>query len=387
MSGHLPAVMVSSTFFDLRQIRADLAQFIEKEMGYRGLLSEFASFPIDPDADTVENCCRRVEQDADIMVLVIGGRYGFVDQASSKSVTNLEYLRARAKGIPIYAFVEKSVLTLLPVWERNPTVDLSHAVTDVRLFEFIRQVRSIDRVWTHEFEYAQEIVSTLRRQFAYLMREGLQNRMRFSNQPELRNLHGKSLRIALEKPEAWEYRLFAQALIDEMEAVADLRLEYKLGFAVGFGDQVGKEEAPNWVLARLKELEMSSHALSSLLNVTLQEALGPPGVPGNLEAIVFVARKIGAVYRHALEWSHRVRRANVHECFRSVARELSLFTDSLIQNIENFGPDLLRSLEEELLAGSDGTARVLEFTLKIDLSNLDQFEKALDQATKDCFGI
>jgi hypothetical protein len=73
-----PAVMVSSTFYNLRQIRTALARFIEDELGYRSLLSEYNSFPVDPDADTIENCWRRVEQDADILVLVIGGRYGSV---------------------------------------------------------------------------------------------------------------------------------------------------------------------------------------------------------------------------------------------------------------------------------------------------------------------
>jgi hypothetical protein len=41
---------------------------------YRPLLAEHPSFPIDPDAITIENCRRRVEQDADTLVLVIGGR-------------------------------------------------------------------------------------------------------------------------------------------------------------------------------------------------------------------------------------------------------------------------------------------------------------------------
>ncbi len=30
----VPSVMVSSTFYDLKQIRADLAQFIADELGY-----------------------------------------------------------------------------------------------------------------------------------------------------------------------------------------------------------------------------------------------------------------------------------------------------------------------------------------------------------------
>lgn len=75
-----PTVMVSSTFYDLKQIRADLSEFLQNDVGYKPLLSELASFPIDPDSDTVENCRRRVERDADIFILVIGGRYGSIDK-------------------------------------------------------------------------------------------------------------------------------------------------------------------------------------------------------------------------------------------------------------------------------------------------------------------
>lgn len=76
-----PTVMVSSTFYDLSQVREELRKFLQDEVGYRPLLSEHPSFPIDPDADTIENCKRRVEQDADILVLIVGGRYGYVDAA------------------------------------------------------------------------------------------------------------------------------------------------------------------------------------------------------------------------------------------------------------------------------------------------------------------
>src|SRR5260370_34240495 len=120
---HIPGVMVSSTCYDLRQIREDLRRFLQDEMGYRPLLSEHPSFPLNPDAKTVDNCRERVERDADILVLVIGGRYGTVDDRTSKSVTNLEYLGARQKGIPVYAFIEQEILPLLSVWKANPTAD------------------------------------------------------------------------------------------------------------------------------------------------------------------------------------------------------------------------------------------------------------------------
>ena len=61
-----PTVMISSTFYDLRQIRTNLAEFITDDLGYLPLLSEFPSFPVNPDLNTVENCQARVKENADI---------------------------------------------------------------------------------------------------------------------------------------------------------------------------------------------------------------------------------------------------------------------------------------------------------------------------------
>jgi len=108
------------------------------------LASELPSFPIDPTTDTIENCRLRVDNEADIFILIIGGRYGYISENHGKSVTNLEYLAARAKGIPIYVFVERRVLAVLPTWKDNPDADFSGTVDTPELFVFIEQVMSGD---------------------------------------------------------------------------------------------------------------------------------------------------------------------------------------------------------------------------------------------------
>ena len=83
-----PSIFVSSTCYDLKQIRQDIREFIETDLGYEAILSEYDSFPIDPDKDTINNCLRVVEQRADIMVLIVGSRYGYITDHGEKSITN-----------------------------------------------------------------------------------------------------------------------------------------------------------------------------------------------------------------------------------------------------------------------------------------------------------
>ena len=136
--GYAPAVFVSSTCFDLGQVRADLAEFIES-LGLDPIISEYASFPVNPNYDAIANCLETVKTRADIFVLIVGARYGQTPR-KGKSVTNLEYLEARAKGIPIYVFVSKAVLSFMEVWKKNPDGDYTGVVDSTSVFEFIKKL-------------------------------------------------------------------------------------------------------------------------------------------------------------------------------------------------------------------------------------------------------
>jgi hypothetical protein len=364
-----PGVMVSSTFYDLREVRDDLRRFLQDELGYRPLLSEHRSFPLNPDASTIDNCRERVERDADILVLVIGGRYGSIDDQTSKSVTNLEYLSARRKGIPVYAFVEQGIVALVPIWKSNPSADFSARVDTPKLFEFLEIVRSVDKVWTQEFKNASEIIDALRIQFAYQHRDGLSLQRRILQTGDhywLKDLRGEALRIALEKPRGWEYLLFAQALIDFVNKHHRLLRRIQTRIPIGLGEDVN--EPLTWLRARFADGLRMPQALAALISGTLPAALGPPGVPGDAEKIVFVAATFGDIYLDALQWCARVRAANIEPRFGQLSMIASGMVDDLIQQIADFGPYVMKTWEEALAAPETGTPRVVNMTLTISVS-------------------
>jgi hypothetical protein len=378
-----PTVMVSSTFYDLQQIRKDLADFLSKDLGFNTLLSEMNSFPIDPDADTIENCRRRVQKNADILILVIGGRYGYVDSESSRSVTNLEYLSARLKGIPIYIFIDKRVLSIMPVWQKNPDADFSGQVEDVKVFDFINEVRSEHKAWTHEFETAQDIVASLRNQFAYLTMNGINWMMRLHHSPEariLQKLSGESLKIALEKPDHWEYKLIAQRLNEEINNVYELRQTHELGLALGTGESVSAFEFKDWNSRCVSELTNLVKALEILINQTLKHAVGLPGQAGNLDLILFVTQKIGEIYKHSLEWSSRVRRAVLEESLSNINLEMAKFPDDILRSIEKIGGQISKALEEAInnLVNNRGENQKIPIEIEIKLSNLEGYQNILE---------
>ena len=124
MKNRPPNVFVSSTMYDLGDLRARLGQSIGA-LGWRAVMSEHDSFPIDPDQSTIENCRRNVRENADIFVMIVGARYGSIDAESGISITNLKFEESRAHGVPAYVFVRKDVLAQLPIWKANPDADYS----------------------------------------------------------------------------------------------------------------------------------------------------------------------------------------------------------------------------------------------------------------------
>lgn len=69
-----PRVFISSTYYDLRHIRASIEGFVER-IGYEAVISEKGRIAYDPDLP-LDNSCYREASRADMFVLLIGGRYG-----------------------------------------------------------------------------------------------------------------------------------------------------------------------------------------------------------------------------------------------------------------------------------------------------------------------
>jgi hypothetical protein len=383
MTSRTPTVMVSSTFYDLRQVRNDLREFISVDMGFNALLSEHDSFPVDPGVDTIENCRRRVEKDADILVLVVGGRYGYVDSASARSVTNLEYLAARAKRIPVYAFVERAVLAAVPLWQANQTADFSAIVDDPRVFAFIYEVRTVHKIWTQEFGTAQEIVSALRGRFANLTYDGLHwaNRVRSVGHGDyLDELRGRALALALERPRAWEYRLLFQIVCDGIARQQASREEHRIGLAIGARTRLLTETFSPWASERLAELVALGEALQTLFGGPLADALGPPGQPGDPAKILFVSQRIVAVYVEALAWAQRVRRISADDHWMPAAEELAAFADGIVEGIESWASDGHATVESD--AKHEGEPIHLTLTIEIPDERQRRFREHLKEISR-----
>lgn len=379
-----PRVFVSSTCYDLGQVRADIKSFIEG-LGFEAVLSEYSSFPIDPNTGTIDNCLKNVDNFADIFVLIVGGRYGYQDE-NGKSVTNLEYLRARAKNIPIYIFIDKKVQSIMPVWRDNPNSDFKSVVQTTKIFEFIDYITTTNNAWVHSFEHAQDITETLKKQFAHLFSDTLSLRQRLNgNDDFLKQLRGEELKLILEKPTAWEYRLFSQIVVKGICNASNLRRDVKYNIILGRGDKLNNIlEVQDWVISETQVLLRLASSLTTLFNVTLQEAVGLPGEPGNPEYIIYVAEKFVEAYKSTLEWTIHVRKVSVPQDCRKLILIIADFCKNIIDEIEQFSEHMSIQLSNAVKQYElNRQPLTLELNLKITAPDMSEYYKEVEQLTKN----
>lgn len=164
-----PRIFVSSTFFDLKSIRANLERFI-KEQGYDPVLFERGNVPYGKDEPLDEYCYREINS-CDMVVAIIGGKYGSKSSSSEYSITQSEIREAVNKGKQIYIFIDKSVDTEYHTYLANKHIDGFKAVSvdNIKIFEFIESIYLLKAGNpVYGFETSEDIVKYLKEQWAGL---------------------------------------------------------------------------------------------------------------------------------------------------------------------------------------------------------------------------
>lgn len=121
-------VFVSSTVYDLLDIRSELAVYL-RELGAVPVLSDdkLSGFEVSPSANSIETCLINVRQ-ADRFLIILDQRYGPSLKTAGfedVSATHLEYREAIKAGVPVDFFVRDHLLADHAIWKRDKTSRLA----------------------------------------------------------------------------------------------------------------------------------------------------------------------------------------------------------------------------------------------------------------------
>lgn len=184
-----PRIFISSTFYDLRQVRSDLDTFIEN-LGYDPIRNEEGDIPYGKDEALEEYCYKEIKA-VDILVSIIGGRFGSESKRNNSSISQIELKTALKENKQVYIFIEKNVLSEYETYLINKDNALMKYkyVDDVRIYQFIEEVKNLNANNNIKgFETASDITKYLKEQFAGLFQRFLEEQTRIKEVSLIRNL-------------------------------------------------------------------------------------------------------------------------------------------------------------------------------------------------------
>lgn len=144
-------VFISSTFEDLKEERKEI---IETLLNAKYLPSGMEMFSASNEEQF--KYIKKIIDDCDYYVLVLGARYGSVNTISGKSFTEMEYEYALEKGIPVLSFVHKDPDNL-PAQKREKN--------NIELFKAFRtrvlQNSKMCKMWSEKSDLVSNVVISL----------------------------------------------------------------------------------------------------------------------------------------------------------------------------------------------------------------------------------
>jgi hypothetical protein len=150
------------------------------ELGYEPVLNERGAVPYASDKKLQESAYRSVDL-SDILISIIGGRYGTGSDRSPYSISQVELKTALESGKPVFIFVEKSTLAEYSTYLKNKAVPgIQYTFADnPQIYAFLEEIHALPQNNPiAAFETAQDITDYLREQWAGLFQSFVQQRGR-----------------------------------------------------------------------------------------------------------------------------------------------------------------------------------------------------------------
>lgn len=171
----IPRVFISSTYYDLKQVRTIIGDFV-RNIGYEPVMHERSDVAYTQNVPLEKDCYTELSS-CDIVVCIVGNHFGSKSLANDFSITMNEIRHAIKTQKKVYVFVANNVYIENETYIKNrESGNFQSAYTDdLKIHEFLADLRA--KVTNHvilPFDTIDQIVETLKKQFAGLLQALLQ---------------------------------------------------------------------------------------------------------------------------------------------------------------------------------------------------------------------
>lgn len=194
-------------------------------------------------------------------------------------------------------------------------------------------------------------------------------------------------RIVEEKPEWWEYRLYAGVLVQGRIELEDKWQDHELRLPGGPRQGVPPEDVPDFLSRELDWVSRQVTALDRVFDArTLERAFGAKGEAGDPAVIHSVGRGVIRIYESFLDWAAMLRNTSVSEEYGEVLELIARLVDGPVRQIRDFAqfvgdqiarvPFLLQEAEQRGATVESPMTLTLTLSLSVDKQVSDELESA-----------
>jgi hypothetical protein len=187
--------------------------------------------------------------------------------------------------------------------------------------------------------------------------------------------------LLAQRPEAWEYLLYAGVLWQQREALEWKWRDHELGYARRSGRHLDDREAFTLINTTMNDLSAYTTDLLKMLDSRARErAFGPPGQPGDPALIEHLASRFVEIYEEVLDSAARFRGVRISDNMASVMDAAANLTDTPLREIRDFINQVITETDTipDRLARDEPITITLTLTLTVD----DKVKKHLEREMK-----
>ena len=177
----IPKVFISSTYYDLKQERDNIARFI-KDLGYEPIMHERAGVTYTQNEPLEKDCYNEIEN-CEILVCIIGNHFGSQSLGNDYSITMNELKSAMKDRKKIFIFIAKDVFVENETYLKNrDNAFIPAFADDIKIHEFVAELKAtVKNNPIVAFDNTNDITAALRNQFAGMFQRLLTNEATLTN--------------------------------------------------------------------------------------------------------------------------------------------------------------------------------------------------------------
>jgi hypothetical protein len=189
--------------------------------------------------------------------------------------------------------------------------------------------------------------------------------------------------LLAQRPEAWEYLLYAGVLWQRRQVLEAKLLDHEIGYARRIGQHFDDSAAFTLVKSAMTDFRA---CMSNVVRLVKQEsrlrAFGLPGQPGDPALIEHIANRFMEVYEEIIDTAARLRGAGVSNKMIPVMDAAAHMVDTPLKQISDFIDQLIVQTDripDQLARGEDVTIE-LALTLTIDDEDRQRVDQEMERA-------